>query len=400
MTKILIKLFIGKKFGSADPAQLREAYGSLSGGVGIVTNLLLGVVKLIIGIIGSSVAVMADAVNNLTDAASSLFTIIGFRFAAKQSDEKHPFGHARAEYMTGVIISSLIIIVGIRLAMSSFDKIIHPSGVSVNTLGIVFLVLLAFVKLWLWRFNLNLGRAIDSSTLKATGIDSRNDAISTAVVLISLLFFNLTGIDIDGYVGVAVAAFIVISGLMLVKETVAPLLGQPADPVLVKNITTFVLDHDGAMGVHDLVVHDYGPGHVFATVHVEVDAYTDIMLSHEMLDDIERDARQKLCVELVCHMDPIDTKDPLVFDLRELMTRVLMRVEGVRGLHDFRIVRGPNRTNVIFDVVLSQNREIPEEPEITAIVQKALTDYDPSLKAVVNYDMDYTAESFVRAFRS
>jgi cation diffusion facilitator family transporter len=398
MTKLLIKLFIGRKAAGEEPAQLREAYGSLSGIVGIAMNLLLGAVKLIIGIIGHSVAVMADAINNLTDAGSSLLTIIGFRFAAKQSDEKHPFGHARAEYMTGVIISAVIIVVGIRLAMSSFERILNPSGVSVNTIGIIFLFAFSFIKLWLWRFNLTLGKVISSAALKATGIDARNDVISTAVVLLSLLFYNLTKVDIDGYVGVAVAAFIVISGLALVKETVAPLLGQPPDPVLVKSITNFVLDHDGAMGVHDLVVHDYGPGHIFATVHVEVDAYTDIMLSHEMLDDIERDAKQRLSVELVCHMDPIDTKDPLVFDLRELMTRVLVKVDGVRGLHDFRIVRGPNRTNVIFDVVLSQNREIPEEPEITAIIQKALTDYGPSLKAVVNYDLDYSAESFDKAF--
>jgi divalent metal cation (Fe/Co/Zn/Cd) transporter len=217
-------------------------------------------------------------------------------------------------------------------------------------------------------------------------------------VLISLLFYKITGIDIDGFVGILVATFIVISGLLLVKETIAPLLGQPPDPILVKNLSLFVLSHDGAMGVHDLIVHDYGPGHIFATVHVEVDAYTDIMASHEMLDDIERDAKQKLGVELVCHMDPIDTKDSLVFDLRELMTRTLMKIEGVRGVHDLRIVRGPNRTNVIFDVSLSQNKEIPEEPELTAIIQKTLTDYDPSLRAVVNYDMDYTAESFDKAF--
>jgi cation diffusion facilitator family transporter len=400
MTKLLITFFITKRHSGGDDSEIREAYGSLSGGVGILLNFLLGAVKLTIGIIGHSVAVMADAINNLTDAGSSLFTVLGFRFAAKQSDEKHPFGHARAEYMTGVIISAVVIVVGIRLAMSSFDKILHPTGESVNAIGIVFLFLSALVKLWLWRFNVSLANTIKSSTLKATGIDARNDVFSTAVVLLSIFCYKFTGVDIDGYVGAAVAVFIVISGFILVKETVAPLLGQPPDPALVKQLTSFVLGHDAAMGVHDLIVHDYGPGHIFATVHVEVDAYTDIMLSHEMLDDIERDAREKLGVELVCHMDPIDTKDPLVFDLRELMTRVLMKVDGVRGLHDFRIVRGPNRTNVIFDVVISQNRELIMTPEITTIIDEALTCYDSSLRAVVNYDIDYTAESFDKAFRT
>jgi cation diffusion facilitator family transporter len=378
---------------------VREAYGLLSGVVGIVLNLLLGGAKLAIGFFSGSVAVMADAINNLTDAASSVATLIGFKLAARSSDESHPFGHARIEYMTGVIISAMVILVGLRLVTTSFDKILTPEHVTVNLPILCFLAALIAVKIWLWRFNLNLAEKIESSALKATGIDSRNDVVATTVVLLSMLVDHLTGWTLDGYVGIGVAVFIVISGLKLVKETTAPLLGQPPDPKFVKTLTNFILERKGVMGLHDLVVHDYGPGHIFATVHIEVDAYEDVMRSHELLDDIERDAKTRLGIELVGHMDPIDTKDQLVFDLREAMTRTLLHVDGVRGIHDLRIVRGPTRTNVIFDVVLSRRRDATREAEITEIIRAALAGIDPSLRPVLTYDMDYTAESFDAAFR-
>ncbi|MDR3304635.1 MAG: cation diffusion facilitator family transporter [Clostridiales Family XIII bacterium] len=386
----MIRKFVTTKCGG-DNRLRREHCGRLSGVVGVVLNLLLGLVKLFVGMAAGSMAVMADAVNNLTDAASSVITIVGFELASRKSDDEHPFGHARIEYMTGAIVSGIIIAVGVKLITTSYDKVMHPTPVTSSMTAIVLLVILALVKLWLYRFNMKLSVLIGSPSLKATGIDSRNDAVSTAIVLISLLLDKLLGVHIDGYVGLAVGVFIIYSGLTMIRETAAPLLGQSADPRLIREIEEVILEHAGALGLHDLIVHDYGPGHVFASVHIEVDSRVDIFVSHSMVDRIEMEAKEKLGVLLVGHMDPIDTQNPKVAELRKLITGVLAEIDGARGMHDLRLVPGPDHINVIFDAVVAHENSAQTFDVIKEQVQAALTEKDPAYIAVVNSDLDYAA---------
>jgi cation diffusion facilitator family transporter len=388
MSKNIIDSIIGDKQGAAR----REAYGRLSGVTGIVANAALGSAKLIIGILTGSMAVMADSVNNLMDTASSVATLVGFRLASRKKDEEHPFGHARIEYMTGVIIAALITVVGFQLAIKSVEEITNPARTSISLALAIFFAALIAVKIVLWRFNLALAKGIGSKAIKAAAIDCRNDVIVSAGVLLSVLIDKFTGISTGGYVGVAIAAFIVISGLNLVKETAAPLLGEAPDKKLVEELSAFILYYEGAIGMHDLVIHDYGPGNVFASVHIEVDARDDIMKSHEAIDLLERDAKKLLGIELVCHMDPVDTNDPLVRELKEALTRAFADTPIVKNIHDLRIIRGPTRTNVIFDVVMPAGSGAESEREIRAVAEKALAEIDGKYIPVITYDTGYAGE--------
>jgi cation diffusion facilitator family transporter len=389
MVNFLIGRFI-KDSENIDSPKVREAYGKFAGATGIVTNMFLCALKGLLGLLSGSIAILADAANNLSDAAASVITFVGFKMAAKKGDKDHPYGHARIEYLTGIVVAALIILVGFKLISSSYDKVIHPEAVEFNLLTASLLAFAGGVKIWQAVFYFSLGKRIKSTALKAAGSDSRNDVFATFSVLTALIIDKLTGVNIDGYMGLAVAAFIICSGVKLVKETVQPLLGQAPDPDLVKKIKTLALDKDGVMGVHDLVVHDYGPGRIFASVHIEVDATKDILKSHETVDIIEREAMELLNVELVGHMDPIDTQDPLVFELREKMTRVLLSVDGAVGLHDLRVVRGELQTNVIFDVVLSHAGSARAE-EIRETLREELKKSNEKLEAVVTFDTDFTA---------
>ncbi|MDR0853314.1 MAG: cation diffusion facilitator family transporter [Clostridiales Family XIII bacterium] len=391
MTNLLEKLFIRNQEGLSSQ-KLRRAYGMLSGGVGIALNLLLGVFKAILGIITGSMAILADAINNITDAASSVATIIGFRIAAKGSDEEHPFGHARAEYMTGVVVSAMVILVGVKLIETSYDKVMHPTEMQENNLVILFLIIFLFAKLWLYMFNRGLGKKIDSSTLKATAIDSRNDAITTGVVLLSIVIYRTTGLNIDGWVGLAVAVFIIYSGLTLVKETAAPLLGQAPDAETISGIESIIDAYDEVLGWHELVIHDYGPGNVFASVHVEVDAAEDISISHDMIDNIEQEAREQLSINLVVHMDPIDKGNPEVELLRSSLDAALSALDFVVGIHDLRIVKGPTHTNVIFDTMITHGDKAAKGTAVRDLAKRELLKLDPHYKAVVNIDLDYSPE--------
>ncbi|MDR1028218.1 MAG: cation diffusion facilitator family transporter [Clostridiales Family XIII bacterium] len=388
MTGFLIRRFI-KDPGDTDSVKVRESYGKLAGATGIVTNLFLCLLKAALGWMSGSIAIIADAANNLTDAAASAVTLVGFKMAAKQGDKDHPYGHARIEYMTGVVVAALIILVGFRLFVSSYEKILEPEEVEFNLLTACLLAVAAGIKIWQALFCFDLGKRIRSAALKATGVDSRNDVIATCAVLIALIVGDLTGVNTDGYIGMAVAVFIVWSGVALIRETSRPLLGQAPDPDLVAKLKGLVLDGDGVMGVHDLVVHDYGPGRTFASVHVEVDAARDILRSHEAIDAIEREAMKRFRVELVGHMDPIDTDDPLARDLREKMARVLSSTEGAMGLHDLRVVRGERRINVIFDVVLSIEGRTRAK-EIETLIREELKKTDERIEAVVTFDTDFS----------
>ena len=388
MTKFLIRVFISGKDDLSERDK-RERCGRLSGVVGILLNVCLGIVKVFAGLFTGSVAMMADALNNLTDAVSSVVTIIGFRLANQKADAQHPFGHARIEYMTGVIVSAIVIIVGIRLILESYEKIKAPEDLHSNPLIIVLLVIMILVKLWLWFFNDGLAKYIESASIKATGIDSRNDAISTAAVLFTLLLHQFSGINIDGYVGVGVGVFVIYSGLNLVKETAGPLLGQSPDPRTVKEIEELVLSREEVLGIHDLIVHDYGPGHIFASVHIEIDSRVDVFISHTVIDDIERDAQVKLGVLLVGHMDPLDIQNPRVAELRELLSRTLCEIEGVINIHDIRLVPGESRINVIFDIVVSHECGEAAFEAAMETARRVLAEKDKLYVPVANCDTDY-----------
>lgn len=384
MTKLLLRLFVKNREDTASPV-VRGAYGKLAGVVGIVCNLLLFAGKLVAGLLSGAVSIMADAVNNLSDAASSIVTLLGFHLAERPADESHPFGHARIEYISGLGVAALILIIGVELGKSSFDKILHPAAVKFTGLTLGILVASMVVKLWMALFQRSLGKRISSATLAAAAADSRNDVISTAAVLVSCLVGHFFSLKIDGYVGLLVALFIIWSGCGVARETISPLLGEPADPDLVRRIRDLILSHDKTLGLHDLMVHDYGPGQCFASVHVEMDAREDPLLCHDIIDDMERDALRDLRVHLVIHYDPIITDDEELNRMRALVQQELEEIRSDLTLHDFRMVRGPGHTNLIFDLALPfamQGREL----EIKSRIDKRVKQENRRYYTVITFD--------------
>lgn len=351
MTKLLLRLFV-KNFRNTDDPKVRGAYGRLAGLVGLVCNLLLFAGKLVAGTLAGSVSVTADAVNNLSDASSSLVTLFGFKLAERPADEEHPYGHARMEYLSGLLVAVLILVIGVELAKSSVEKILHPEAVEFSVLTLCVLIASILVKLWMSLFCKKLGKAIDSTALEATAADSRNDVITTSAVLLGLLAGHFFRWRIDGWVGALVAVFILLSGWSIAKETISPLLGKQADRELVRRISDLVLGHPKILGIHDLMVHDYGPGQCFATVHVEMDMHENPLVCHDILDDIERDALRELHVHLVIHYDPVVTDDVELNHMRALVEKKLKQLDPRLSMHDFRMVRGPQHTNLIFDLAV------------------------------------------------
>lgn len=351
MTTFLIRKFVPDHEKTTD-TKVRTAYGKLSSVVSIVSNLLLFAMKILAGILSASVAITADAFNNLSDASSGIITLLGFKMASKPADPEHPYGHARYEYLSGLLISVLILVIGVELFKSGVDKILHPQVTVFRWITAGILIASIAVKLWLCLFNRKIGILIDSGTLKAASADSRNDVLATAAVLASTVISHFTRIDLDGYMGVAVAAFILYSGVGMVKETISPLLGSAPDPETVQMIRDKIMSYPGVLGTHDLMLHDYGPGRQFASVHVEVAAERDMMESHDMVDNIERDFLAHTGIHMVVHMDPIVTADPVVAELRLFLTNTVTEMDPSLSIHDLRIVPGPTHTNVIFDCVV------------------------------------------------
>lgn len=351
MTTFLIRKFVPDHEKTTD-TKVRTAYGKLSSVVSIVSNLLLFALKILAGILSASVAITADAFNNLSDASSGIITLLGFKMASKPADPEHPYGHARYEYLSGLLISVLILVIGVELFKSGVDKILHPQVTVFRWITAGILLASIAVKLWLCLFNRKIGILIDSGTLKAASADSRNDVLATAAVLASTVISHFTRIDLDGYMGVAVAAFILYSGVGMVKETISPLLGSAPDPETVQMIRDKIMSYPGVLGTHDLMLHDYGPGRQFASVHVEVAAERDMMESHDMVDNIERDFLAHTGIHMVVHMDPIVTADPVVAELRLFLTNTVTEMDPSLSIHDLRIVPGPTHTNVIFDCVV------------------------------------------------
>lgn len=360
MTHLLCKLFIKDRDNTSSPA-VRRAYGTLVSTVGITLNLLLAIGKLIVGLLTGALSIQADAVNNLSDAGAQIISLVTFRIAAKPADRDHPFGHARIEYVASMIVSFFILLIGWELLSDSFDKVLHPtktlfSWVSVGVLGASVLV-----KLWLCLFNRKIAKKIDSSVMRATAADSLSDAGATLAVLISTLIFKFTDLDIDAYVGILVAILIMVAGIKILSETKNSILGEKPSEETVDQINEAVSRYPDVLGIHDLVVHNYGPGRIMVSLHIEVDGHVDIFKSHDTADCIERVLREEYGMEATVHMDPIVTNDPLVEELKHLVLDLVKGIDPALMIHDFRIVPGDTHTNLIFDIAAPFECRVSDE---------------------------------------
>ena len=381
MTELLLRLFVKNHQNTADPA-VRASYGRLAGLVGIVCNVLLFAGKLLAGTLSGSVSITADAVNNLSDASSSVVTLIGFKLASRPADEEHPYGHARMEYLSGLVVAAMILAIGVELVKSSFEKILYPAPVEFSVLIAAVLALSIALKLWMALFNRKLGRKIGSAALSATAADSRNDVIATSAVLLACVIGRFTGLRIDGYVGLLVALFIIWSGIGIAKDTIDPLLGAKPDEELVHAIAYTMTSHVNILGIHDLIVHDYGPGRRFASVHAEIDHRIDPLIAHELLDEIERQVKKELHVELVIHYDPIVTDDP---EVKERLQAIIHDLDPRLSIHDFRMVSGQHHANVIFDMVIPADLE-GRTAELRRTIEARLQDGKKTYHLVVTFD--------------
>ena len=383
----LVRLFIKDCDNVTDPA-VRERYGILSGAVGIVLNLLLSAGKLFAGLMTGSISITADAFNNLSDAGSSVVTLVGFKLAGQKADDGHPFGHGRMEYLAGLLVSLMILLVGVELGRSSIGKILRPEAVDFSLVSTGILAASILVKLWMGQFNRGLGRKIGSAAMAATAADSLSDAVATAAVLAGTLVNRFAHVNIDGWVGLAVAVFILRSGWGAAKDTINPLLGESPDPELVKQLRDLVLSHPQVVGMHDLIIHDYGPGRRLCSFHAEVPQDADILDAHDAIDHIEREIKEKFGIETTVHMDPIATADEKINQLRRQVADLARVVEPEMTIHDFRVVRGPTHTNVIFDAVVPHKCRLTDE-EVLQRLRRAVSALDPAYQAVIQIDRAY-----------
>ena len=389
MTSFLIKHFIPRYQETKDPA-VRQRYGILGGVVGIICNLLLCGAKIVMGLITGAISIVADGINNLSDAGSCVVSLLGFKMSGKPADDKHPFGHGRVEYISGLIVSFIILLMAVELIKTSVEKILHPQAAVFSWVTLAVLGLSVAVKLWMGLFNRKLGKKIDSAVLRAAAMDSISDVCATGAVLAGFLISYWTHLNLDGYLGVLVALFIAYSGILTARETLNLLLGQAPDPELVKSIEDTVLTYPDIVGIHDLIVHNYGPGHLVASLHAEVPCDVDILKIHDVIDLAERDLKAKFDCEAVIHMDPIVTDDKETNEVRQKIAAIVKLIDSSVTIHDFRMVKGPTHTNLIFDVVVPHQFRLTDEEVVEALRQgvKAL---DPKFEIVVNVDKSYTS---------
>ena len=360
------KLFI-PDYQNIEDAKVRLRYGVVAGIFGIFSNLFLFALKIIIGLVGNSITILAEAINNLSDAGSSVVTVFGFKMSARPADKEHPYGHARYEYITGFFVAFIVLAIGVMLGKSSVEKILHPETVTITIFTYLVLIVAILMKFWQMAIYVNFGKTISSEALRASGIDSRNDIISTVSVLIATIVMDVTELNIDGYMGLAVSIFIVISAIKLIKDTIDPLLGTLPDAALVEKIRSKILSYEGVLGIHDLMIHCYGASQCFAIVHVEVSASANAMASHDLMDNIERDFHEHLGINLSIHMDPVEVDNPQVLALRGKAAAVLHQIDERLTLHDFRVVQGTTHTNVLFDVVVPFEVRVEKEDILTAL---------------------------------
>lgn len=379
-----VNKIVGNKEAAAT-TKGRQAVGMRASVVGIALNTLLCAAKAAIGLAAGSISIVADAVNNLSDAASNIISLLGFKLASKPADAGHPYGHGRYEYLAGLSVAVLVLVVGVELARGSIEKLLNPAPVEYSAVLVAVLLLSIAVKLWMMLFNAQVGKEIDSGVLAAASVDSRNDVITTAAVLAAAGVSYFTGFELDGWVGLAVAAFILWSGVELVRDAVDPLLGKPADPETIKLIENKILSYKGILGIHDLIVHDYGPGRVFASIHAEVDSSVDILTSHELIDAIEQDFLKNEGLAVVIHLDPIVTSDARVSKLRKWISEDVAQIDPRLSIHDLRIVPGENRTNVIFDCYEPYAVEIGEDA-LKTIISQHVSEKFPQYFCVIKID--------------
>ena len=387
MVTLLAKIFIRDHENVTDSG-VRQAYGVLCGIVGICFNLILFTTKALAGLFSHSIAITADAFNNLSDAASSIITLVGFRMAGQKPDSDHPFGHGRIEYISGLLVSILIVLMGFELVKSSVSKIFHPEAPDYSPVIIGILIFSILVKCYMALYNRRIGTRISSVAMKATAIDSLSDVVATTVVLIGTIVSATSGIIIDGYCGVLVGMFILYSGFVAAKDTISPLLGQPPEPEFVKQINDIVLSYDDVTGIHDLIVHNYGPGRTLISLHAEVPADGNILTLHDTIDTIEHELRSKLNCNAVIHMDPVVVGDPVVTALREQVTALVKTIDPRITIHDFRMVPGATHTNLIFDVVIPFDEQLTR-PQVAQQVCRLVEGMEGRYRAIIKVENSY-----------
>ena len=384
MTNLLIKLFVKDSKNTSDPA-VRKRYGYLGAFTGIVLNILLFLGKLIAGILSGGISVIADAFNNLSDAGSSIMTFVGFKMAGMPADSEHPYGHGRMEYVSGIIISFIIMMMGFELGESSVEKIFSPEKSEFSILAVSVLGASLLVKLWMALFNTKLGRKIDSATMKAAAADSLSDCISTSVVIICMFIQLFSGFELDSYAGIIVALFILYTGFNTFKDSLTPLLGTKPKKELVEEIENTVMNYDGIVGVHDLMVHDYGVGRMVISLHAEISSKTDIMLAHELIDLIEDDLREKYRCSVTIHMDPVVVDDQKADEVKKVVLDIIKNIDNSLTIHDFRITDGVSRINVIFDLVTPFGFRY-KDGELALMIKNAIAEKDGRLNAVITVE--------------
>ena len=391
MTEFLIRHFI-KDYKDVEKISVRTAYGVLASIVGIFCNVFLFAVKFVVGLVLHSVSVTADAFNNLSDAGSSIISFVGVKMAEKPADKDHPFGHGRIEYIAALVVSFLVLEVGFTFLKDSFGKILHPETMNFQIVSVVILILSIAVKLWLGLFNRKLGEKIDSKVMMAVFTDSMGDVITTSATILSLIFFAVTGINIDGIVGVGVALVVMWAGVGIARDTLEPLIGQAIDPEVYEEIKHFVEKYDGIEGTHDLIVHNYGPGRSMASIHAEVPNDVDIEQSHEIIDRIEREAAKELGIFLVIHMDPVEMRNKKILRIKETAVRILHDLDPLCSLHDFRVVHGEHQINLIFDMVVPIDYDEKKKEDLSLRMAERMKGADSRYECVITVESDYVAQ--------
>ena len=392
MTEFLVKHFI-KDHRDVEKISVRTAYGVLASVVGIFCNVFLFIVKIVVGLALHSVSVMADAFNNLSDAGSSIISFVGVKMAEKPADKDHPFGHGRIEYISALIVSFLVLEVGFTFLKDSFRKIWTPEELNFQMISVVILLLSVAVKLWLGLFNRKLGKKINSKVMMAVFTDSMGDVVTTGATIVSILFFGLTGINIDGFVGLGVALVVMWAGVGIARDTLEPLIGAAIDPDVYEQIKRFVESYDGIQGTHDLIVHNYGPGRSMASIHAEVPNDMDVEQSHEIIDRIERDAAKQMGIFLVIHMDPVEMKDERVLCVRKQVEQLLRELDPSCSIHDFRVVHGELQSNLVFDMVVPIEYDKKTRNELPLRLAERIRDVEPGYECVITVDYDYVAKT-------
>lgn len=384
MTEFIVKKFV-KNHADIKDSAVRAAYGKLAGFVGIICNIILFAAKITVGTIAASVSITADAVNNLSDASSSIISLVGFKLAERPADEDHPYGHGRYEYLSALTVAVIILVIGVELFKSGVEKILSPEKADLSVATVVVLILSILMKLWMMLFNRKLGKRINSGSLIATAADCRNDVVTTGAVLLASVISHYSGFELDGMVGVAVAVFILISGLGLIKETINPMLGTAPDEEFVEKVREKILSYEGVIGMHDLIIHDYGPCRRFASVHVEMAAEEDVLLSHDVIDNIELDFKNNEGLHLVIHFDPILTKNPLTNDIRAQVERAVKEIDERLSIHDLRVVPGNTHTNIVFDCVRPHSVDIKSK-ELVRLIDERVKTIDEKYNCVITID--------------